>query len=116
MSINRRNTTAKIAIGIEVVYKRKSYDGSLLAAYLGKDPSDVPEGTSLYDYANQLGQETTNVMLTPKLGEENTYIIAVNKEPVSYTHLVSLTMTRPLRSLKSTGLKLTGLPYILRKN
>lgn len=57
-----------------------SYDGSLLAAYLGKDPSDVPEGTSLYDYANQLGQETANVMLTPKLGEENTYIIAVNKE------------------------------------
>lgn len=56
-----------------------SYDGSLLAAYLGKDPSDVPEGTSLYDYASQLGQETANVMLTPKLGEENTYIVAVNR-------------------------------------
>ena len=57
-----------------------SYDGSLLAAYLGKDPSDVPEGTSLYDYANQLGKESANVMLTPKLGEENTYVVAVNKE------------------------------------
>lgn len=57
-----------------------SYDGSLLTAYLGKDTSDVPEGTSLYDYANQLGKETANVMLTPKLGEENTYIVAVNKE------------------------------------
>ena len=25
-----------------------SYDGSLLTAYLGHDPSEVPEGTSLY--------------------------------------------------------------------
>lgn len=57
-----------------------SYDGSLLAAYLGKDPADVPAGTSLYDYANQLGQETANVMLTPKLGSENTYVVAVNEE------------------------------------
>ncbi|MFV0528057.1 MAG: glycine betaine ABC transporter substrate-binding protein [Lachnospiraceae bacterium] len=55
-----------------------SYDGSLLAAYLGKDPADVPEGMTLYEYANQLGQETANVMLTPKLGQENTYVVAVN--------------------------------------
>lgn len=57
-----------------------SYDGSLLTAYLGRDPAEVPEGMSLYDYANQLGQETANVMLTPKLGGENTYMAAVTRE------------------------------------
>ena len=57
-----------------------SYDGSLLTAYLGKDPAEVPGGTTLYDYANALGQETANVMLTPKLGEQNTYVAAVTKE------------------------------------
>lgn len=57
-----------------------SYDGSLLTAYLGRDPSEVPDGTSLYDYANQLGKETANVMLTPKLGEQNTYVVAVMPE------------------------------------
>lgn len=57
-----------------------SYDGSLLTAYLGRDPSEVPEGVRLYDYASQLGQETSNVMLTPMLGEENTYMAAVRRE------------------------------------
>ena len=57
-----------------------SYDGSLLTAYLGKDPSEVPEGMTLYDYADQLGQENAGVMLTPKLGGQNTYAVAVRKE------------------------------------
>lgn len=57
-----------------------SYDGSLLTAYLGKDPEEVPDGMTVYEYANQLGQETANVMLTPKLGEQNTYMIGVKKE------------------------------------
>lgn len=57
-----------------------SYDGSLLTAYLGKDPAEVPEGSYLYDYANQQGQELANVILTPKLGEENTYMVAVRRD------------------------------------
>ncbi|MDI9241768.1 glycine betaine ABC transporter substrate-binding protein [Fusibacillus kribbianus] len=57
-----------------------SYDGSLLTAYLGKDPSEVPAGTSLYDYANELGKTEANVMLTPKLGGQNTYVVAVSQE------------------------------------
>lgn len=57
-----------------------SYDGSLLTAYLGHDPSEVPKGVSLYDYANELGRETAHVMLTPKLGGENTYVAAVRRE------------------------------------
>ena len=56
-----------------------SYDGSLLTAYLGEDPADVPEGMTLFDYASQQGQEKANVMLTPALGEENTYVVAVNR-------------------------------------
>ena len=57
-----------------------SYDGSLLTAYLGRDPAEVPEGMSLYEYTNQLGKEEANVMLTPKLGEQNTYVVAVSQE------------------------------------
>ena len=53
-----------------------SYDGSLLTAYLGRDPSEVPDGTSLYDYVNELGKKEANVMLTPKLGGQNTYVVA----------------------------------------
>lgn len=65
-----------------------SYDGSLLTAYLGKDPSEVPEGMTLYDYANQLGQETAGVMLTPKLGGQNTYAVAVREETAEEYGLV----------------------------
>ncbi len=57
-----------------------SYDGSLLTAYLGRDPSEVPDGTSLYDYVNELGKKEANVMLTPKLGGQNTYVVAVSQE------------------------------------
>ena len=64
-----------------------SYDGSLLTAYLGKDPSEVPEGVSLYEYANALGKETANVMLTPKLGGENTYVAAVRRDTAEKYHL-----------------------------
>ncbi len=56
-----------------------SYDGSLLTAYLGRDPSEVPEGTSLYDYADELGRKEAGVMLSPKLGGQNTYVVAVRK-------------------------------------
>lgn len=56
------------------------YDGSLLTAYLGRDSSEVPEGMTVYEYANRLGQETANVMLTPKLGSQNTYVAAVRRE------------------------------------
>ncbi len=56
-----------------------SYDGSLLTAYLGRDPSEVPEGEVLYDYVNELAKKEANVMLTPKLGGQNTYMVAVSK-------------------------------------
>lgn len=67
-----------------------SYDGSLLTAYLGHDPSEVPEGTSLYDYANELGKKEAGVMLSPKLGEQNTYVVAVMPETAEKYHLTKV--------------------------
>ena len=67
-----------------------SYDGSLLTAYLGHDPSEVPEGTSLYDYANELGKKEAGVMLSPKLGEQNTSVAAVMPETAEKYHLTKV--------------------------
>ena len=45
-----------------------SYDGSLLTAYLGRDPSEVPDGTSLYDYVNELGKKRSKRDADPQAG------------------------------------------------
>lgn len=55
------------------------YDGTLLTTYLHIDPEEVPEGTSIYDYANQVAMERHNIRLLDKLGTDNTYAIAVPK-------------------------------------
>lgn len=57
-----------------------SYDGTLLTTFLGLDPTDVPEGESLYDYANSVAEERYGMRLLEKLGYDNTYAIAVTKE------------------------------------
>lgn len=54
-----------------------SYDGTLLTTFLHLDPSDVPEGTSLYDFANEKAQAAHQLHLLGKLGFDNTYAIAV---------------------------------------
>ena len=59
-----------------------SYDGVLLTSYLKIDPSEVPEGISLYDYANQVAEEQYKVHLLDKIGTDNTYAIAVTQEVV----------------------------------
>lgn len=38
-----------------------SYDGTVLTTFLKLDPSDVPEGSTLYDYAKQLVNEQYGV-------------------------------------------------------
>lgn len=53
-----------------------SYDGTLLTTFLHLDPSDVPEGTTLYDFVNEQGRDR-GVRLLDKLGFNNTYILAV---------------------------------------
>lgn len=54
-----------------------SYDGTLLTTFLQLDPSDVPEGVSIYDYANQTAGERYGLRLLEQLGFDNTYAIAV---------------------------------------
>lgn len=54
-----------------------SYDGTLLTTFLKKDPKDVPRGETLYDYTNKLGKKREQLMMTGKLGFNNTYAIAV---------------------------------------
>ena len=51
------------------------YDGTLLTTFLHLDPSDVPAGTSLFNFVNEKGAEK-GVMLLDKLGTNNTYIMA----------------------------------------
>ncbi|QSX08599.1 glycine/betaine ABC transporter substrate-binding protein [Alkalibacter rhizosphaerae] len=55
------------------------YDGTLLTTVSGGDPSDVPAGTDLFDYAKQVGEETRGLTLTSKFGFENTYALAVKR-------------------------------------
>ncbi|MEA4965566.1 MAG: glycine betaine ABC transporter substrate-binding protein [Oscillospiraceae bacterium] len=54
-----------------------SYDGTLLTTFLHLDTGDVPEGTSIYDYSNEVALREENVRLLGKLGFDNTYAIAV---------------------------------------
>ncbi len=35
-----------------------AYDGTLLTTFLHQDPSDVPEGMTTYEYANQEARKT----------------------------------------------------------
>lgn len=53
------------------------YDGTLLTTFLYLDPTDVPDGQSLYDYANSVAMERHGVRMLGKLGTDNTYAIAV---------------------------------------
>ena len=57
-----------------------SYDGTVLTTLLHLDPSDVPEGSTVYDYANQQVQEQYQCEMLDKLGLNNTYVMAVTEE------------------------------------
>lgn len=54
-----------------------SYDGTLLTTFLKLDPTDVPEGQSLYDFTNAVAQERHGIRLLGQLGFDNTYAVAV---------------------------------------
>ncbi len=53
------------------------YDGSLLTTFLHLDPEDVPEGQSLYSFANERASDELDVHMLGKLGINNTYTIGV---------------------------------------
>ncbi|MDD3347667.1 glycine betaine ABC transporter substrate-binding protein [Oscillibacter sp.] len=54
-----------------------SYDGTLLTTFLQLDTADVPEGLSIYDFADQTAGERYGLRMLEKLGFDNTYAIAV---------------------------------------
>ena len=53
------------------------YDGTLLTTFLKRDVAEVPEGESLYAFANRLASEEKGVRLLEPMGLNNTYAIAV---------------------------------------
>lgn len=71
---------AATALEKEEVDLYVSYDGTLLATILGKDPSDVPKDTTLFDYASELGKKEKGLTLLDKFGFENTYALAVRED------------------------------------
>ena len=67
-----------------------SYDGTLLTTFLGLDPSDVPEGESIYTYANAIAKQRYGLRLLQPLGFDNTYAIAVTKEAAEQYNLAKI--------------------------
>lgn len=57
-----------------------SYDGTLLTTFLKLDPTDVPEGETLYDFTNAVALERHRMRLLNQLGFNNTYAVAAPQE------------------------------------
>lgn len=79
-----------------------SYDGTLLTTFLHLDPTDVPEGMSLYDFANQEGKKA-GVMLLDKLGTDNTYALAVPQTLADQYGLETVSDLVPIANQLSFG-------------
>lgn len=73
-----------------------SYDGTLLTTYLHLDVPDIPQDMSLYDFANQQGQEQKQVRLLDKLGINNTYAIGVPQELADEYNLNTISDLAPI--------------------
>jgi len=67
-----------------------TYDGTLLTTFLKLDTSDIPEGMSLYDYANGVASKEKGVHLLNKLGSENTYAVGVLPETAAKYNLKTI--------------------------
>lgn len=67
-----------------------TYDGTLLTTFLKLDTSDIPEGMSLYDYANGVASKEKGVHLLNKLGSENTYAVGVLPETAEKYNLKTI--------------------------
>ena len=73
-----------------------SYDGTLLTTYLKLDTKDIPEGQSLYDFANETALKEKQVYLLDKLGLNNTYAIAVPEDIASEYNLENVSDLIPV--------------------
>lgn len=72
-----------------------SYDGSLLSTFLHIDPQEVPEGQTLYDYANEMA-EPVNVKMLDKWGHQNTFVAATTQEVATKYGLKTISDLRPV--------------------
>ncbi len=57
-----------------------TWDGTVLTTFLKLDSKDVPEGMTLFDYANETSTKENNIALLGKIGQNNTYAMAVRKD------------------------------------
>lgn len=73
-----------------------SYDGTLLTTFLGLDPKDVPQGETLYSYANAVAGERYGLRLLQPLGFDNTYAIAVSKQAAETYDLHKISDLQPV--------------------
>ncbi|MGI5977244.1 MAG: glycine betaine ABC transporter substrate-binding protein [Candidatus Limivicinus sp.] len=72
-----------------------SYDGTVLTTFLGQDVTDVPEGSTLYDYVNQEAGKD-DLRLLEKLGFDNTYAVAVPEDIAEKYHLETVSDLVPV--------------------
>ena len=72
------------------MHVRLSYDGTMMATFMNRDVSEVPEGMSLFDYANEKAQEDYGVKLVNKLGFQNTYAVAVRRSTAEEYNLKTI--------------------------
>lgn len=73
-----------------------SYDGTLLTTFLGLDPTDVPEGKSIYSYADSVAEERYGLRLLQPLGFDNTYAIAVTQAAAEKYALSKISDLQPV--------------------
>lgn len=73
-----------------------SYDGTLLTTFLRLDTADVPDGQTIYDYANEQASEQYGVYLLGKLGFDNTYAVAVPQQTAQQYGLTKISDLVPI--------------------
>lgn len=87
---NMSTSLAQSEIKAGRMHIRLSYDGTMLATFLNRDVSEIPEGMSLFDYANEIAIKEFNVKLLNKLGFENTYAVAVRRSTAEKYNLKTI--------------------------
>ncbi len=80
-----------------------SYDGTLLTTFLGLDPTDVPEGESIYSYADSVAEERYGLRLLHPLGFDNTYAIAATQAAAEKYALSKISDLQPVAGQLAFG-------------
>jgi osmoprotectant transport system substrate-binding protein len=68
---------------------RVTYDGSVLASYLGYDPVDVPKDADFTSWVNDKLKEERSMMVDVIFGFENTYALGIDKAFAQANNIVT---------------------------